>query len=97
MLADLSPPGATLGHPAIERFSCDEDTTVWFDTSEARMHEVNRSLHCPAWSLRDACLSTAVVLGVSVCLVPDAWALQATPTTLSFQAVQGAPVRPVKS
>jgi len=53
------------------------------------MNELNRSLQCPAWSLRDAFLSTAVLLGVSLCLLPDAWALHATPTTLSFQAVQG--------
>jgi BACON domain-containing protein/fibronectin type III domain protein len=53
------------------------------------MNEVKRSLQCPSWTVRDVLLYTAVVLGVSVCLLPDAWALQATPTTLSFQAVQG--------
>lgn len=53
------------------------------------MNEVKRSRQFQSWRLRDALVYTGLVLGVSVCLLPDAWALQATPTTLSFQAVQG--------
>ena len=61
------------------------------------MNEVSRSLPCPSWRVRDVLLYTAVVLGVSVCLLPDAWALQATPTTLSFQAMQGGTTPPSQS
>src|SRR5215831_8226824 len=53
------------------------------------MEGLKRYVQFPAWRLRDALLYTGVVLGVSLGLSPDAWALQATPTTLSFQAVQG--------
>jgi len=53
------------------------------------MNEVKRYRQCQSWRLRDALVYTGLVLGVSVCVLPDAWALQATPTTLSFQAVQG--------
>ena len=34
-------------------------------------------------------MRTGVILAISLSALPDAWALQATPTTLSFQAVQG--------
>src|SRR5262249_48269105 len=72
-------------------------TPIGLATSEEQMNEVNRSLQCPSWRVRDVLLYTAVVLGVSVCLLPNAWALQATPTTLSFQAIQGGTTPPSQS
>src|SRR5207247_9136735 len=42
-----------------------------------------------AWRLRKALWYTGVVLVVSLSALPDARALQFTPTSLSFQAVQG--------
>jgi hypothetical protein len=41
---------------------------------------------CRKWSLF---WITALVMAVSVMVLPEAWALQATPTTLTFQAVEG--------
>ena len=42
-----------------------------------------------AWRLRKALWYTGVVFVVSLSALPDARALQVTPTSLSFQAVQG--------
>src|SRR5437867_10209986 len=39
--------------------------------------------------IRYCLLCTGLVFGVSLSMLPDAWALQSTPTTMSFQAVQG--------
>ena len=53
------------------------------------MYELNRHFQFRAWRIRHALLHVTVVLTVSLSTLPDALALQATPTTLSFQAVQG--------
>src|SRR5215471_12315768 len=42
-------------------------------------------------------LCTGLVFGVSLSMLPDAWALQSPPTTLSFQAVQGGTNPPSQS
>jgi hypothetical protein len=42
-----------------------------------------------AWRLREALWYTGLVLVVSLSALPDARAFQVTPTSLSFQAVQG--------
>ena len=46
-------------------------------------------LQFQAWRLCSGLLCMGVILGISLSALPHAWALQATPTTLSFQAVQG--------
>ena len=48
-----------------------------------------RYLQLQALRLCSGLLCMGVILGVSLSALPNAWALQATPTTLSFQAVQG--------
>lgn len=48
----------------------------------------------PTRRLRDALLYTGVVLGISLVVMPNAWALQVSPTTLSFQAVQSGNIPP---
>ncbi len=53
------------------------------------MNELTRYFHFQAWRLGSGVLCTGVLLAVSLSALPAAWALQATPTTLSFQAVQG--------
>jgi Fibronectin type III domain/Viral BACON domain len=58
------------------------------------MCELKRHFRFPAWTLRNALLCTAVVLAISLSALPDAWALQVSPTTLSFQAVQGGTTPP---
>lgn len=53
------------------------------------MRELKPTFQSRAWKLRDELLFTAVVLAVSLSALPDAQALQVSPTTLNFQAVQG--------
>jgi hypothetical protein len=47
-----------------------------------------------AWRLREALWYTGLVLVVSLSALPDARAFQVTPTSLSFQAVQGGTIPP---
>ena len=60
-----------------------------FQKSGKQMNKVKRYFQFQAWRLCGGLLCTGVILAVSLSALPDAWALQATPTTLSFQAVQG--------
>ena len=53
------------------------------------MPELKRHWLFQAWKLRGALFCTGAVLAVTLTLSPDAQALQVSPTTLSFQAVQG--------
>ena len=53
------------------------------------MDEVTRDFSVHVWRWWSGVLHTGVMLTLSVLAVPDAWALDATPTMLSFQAVQG--------
>ena len=53
------------------------------------MNAVTRNLLLLAWRRCGRLLWLGVLLAVSLSASPDAWALQATPTTLSFQAVTG--------
>lgn len=55
------------------------------------MSTVKQSFLFPHGRAHAALLSTAVVLGVSLAATPEAWALQVSPTSLTFQAVQGGP------
>jgi hypothetical protein len=49
---------------------------------------------CQTGRVRDALLYIGVVLAISVSVLPDAWALQVSPTMLTFQAVQGGATPP---
>jgi hypothetical protein len=53
------------------------------------MSSLKRFLAFPTWRLYIALSCTGVVLAVSLAALPEAWALQVSPTTLTFQAVQG--------
>ena len=53
------------------------------------MNELKQYLQFQVWRLHGGLLCTGVLLAVSLSALPDAWALQATPTTLRFQAMQG--------
>jgi len=56
------------------------------------MRELKRCFQFRAWKLRDVFLFTGVVLALSLSALPDAQALQISPTTLNFPAVQGRPI-----
>ena len=58
------------------------------------MSSLKRYFLFPIWRLHIAPLFTGMVLTVSLAAMPDAWALQVSPTTLSFQAVQGGGIPP---
>ena len=60
-----------------------------FQKSKKHMNELKRDFQFQARRLCGNLLCIGVILVVSLSALPDAWALQATPTTLSFQAVQG--------
>jgi hypothetical protein len=53
------------------------------------MNEGKRDFPVHAWRWWSGIVRTGVILAVSLLALPDAWALDATPTMLSFQAVQG--------
>ena len=53
------------------------------------MNELKRDCSIHAWRWWSGVLRTGVILALSLLALPDAWALDATPTMLSFQAVQG--------
>jgi hypothetical protein len=53
------------------------------------MTEVKRYFQVQVWRRWSGVLRTGVILAVSLLALPDAWALDAIPTMLSFQAVQG--------
>ena len=85
--------GATLRQVTVELLRARRGCTGSFQKLEAPMsyllmshlmYEVIRS-----WRLRKALWYTGVVFVVSLSALPDARALQVTPTSLSFQAVQG--------
>ena len=59
--------------------------------SEEHMYELKRHFQFRARRLLDLFLYSTVIITVSLSLLPDAQALQVSPTTLSFQAVQGGP------
>jgi len=58
------------------------------------MSSLKRYFPFPTWKLYIALLCTGVVLAISLAATPAAWALQVSPTTLSFQAVQGGKIPP---
>ncbi|MGQ0695511.1 MAG: fibronectin type III domain-containing protein [Nitrospiraceae bacterium] len=53
------------------------------------MNEVKRYFQVQVWRRCSGVLHAGVILAVSLFALADAWALQVTPTTLSFLAVQG--------
>jgi Fibronectin type III domain len=53
------------------------------------MNELKRDCQVQVWRWHSRILRTGVILAVSVLTFPDAWALDAAPTMLSFQTVQG--------
>jgi hypothetical protein len=53
------------------------------------MNAAKRYVPVPVWRWWSGLLRTGVLLAVSLLAFPDAWALDAVPTMLSFQAVQG--------
>ena len=53
------------------------------------MKAVKRYFSVHVWRWWSGVLRTGVMLALSLLAVPDAWALDAIPTMLSFQAVQG--------
>jgi hypothetical protein len=61
------------------------------------MPELKRHWLFQAWKLRGALFYAGAVLAVTLALSPDAQALQVSPTTLSFQAVQGGANPPVQT
>jgi len=63
--------------------SSSEGDTVLLETSREHMSTLKQYLLC-----------TGLVITVALAAIPDALALQASPTTLSFQAVQGGKILP---
>lgn len=53
------------------------------------MGGLTRYLHFQAWRLSAGLLCIGVILAFNLSSLPHAWALQATPAMMSFQAVQG--------
>ena len=60
-----------------------------FRRREKLMNEVTRDFSVHVWRWWSGVLHTGVMLVLSLLAVPDARALDATPTMLGFQAVQG--------
>src|SRR5439155_24262994 len=81
--------GATLRQVTVELLRARRGCTGSLQKLEAHMSHVLYEV-IRAWRLRKALWYTGVVLVVSLsALLPEARALQVTPTSLSFQAVQG--------
>ncbi len=59
-----------------------------FQQSGKQMNEVKRYFQTQVWRRCSGVLHAGVILAISLFALPDAWALQVTPTTLSFLAVQ---------
>ena len=58
------------------------------------MSSLKRYLSFPIWRLHIAPLFTGVVLTVSLAAMPEVWALQVSPTALTFKTVQGGTTPP---